>query len=33
MPFFAVGAKYSPTGDAFEGVETTGYHATTGNIS
>ncbi|KAJ5203382.1 plasma membrane ammonium transporter [Penicillium cf. viridicatum] len=30
MPFFAVGAQYSPTGDAFEGVETTGYHATAG---
>ncbi|CAG8893168.1 unnamed protein product [Penicillium egyptiacum] len=30
MPFFAVGAKYSPTGDALDGVETTGYHATAG---
>lgn len=30
MPFFAVGAKYSSTGNSLEGVETAGYHATAG---
>lgn len=30
MPFFAVGASYSSTGNSVEGLETTGYHATAG---
>jgi hypothetical protein len=30
MPFFAVGASYSSTGNSLEGLETTGYHATAG---
>jgi hypothetical protein len=30
MPLFAVGANYSSTGNSFDGIETTGYHATAG---
>ncbi|GKZ24676.1 hypothetical protein AbraIFM66951_011947 [Aspergillus brasiliensis] len=30
MPFFAVGARYSPTGNGLEGMETAEYHATAG---
>lgn len=30
IPFFAVGAKYSSTGNSLEGIETAGYHATAG---
>ncbi|RDH31268.1 GPR1/FUN34/yaaH family-domain-containing protein [Aspergillus welwitschiae] len=30
MPFFAVGAQYSSTGDSLGGMETAGFHATAG---
>ena len=30
MPFFAVGAQYSPTGNSFEGMATPSYFATVG---